>query len=241
MFFTNPECTNFSHKILCLIFFRELQRVFSVMINSFFGFFDHNRKLLSRRKTEQRKFLEKKFVDSGIVKTSDEFDLSVARCILSSIATICVIRASVWYLSFSSQPEHPLLSELGFSCSSCLYSMYFAIDNAEMNDKEKVWVKHDIILFTFHRNSNKFYCIIASNFHCNVSFDVTQQKLRIDPDNNSLNHLLLRLTSTLLKLEISNFKRVEISSFRRVEIKRQNRWLKLISGKFLRLTSVNIN
>jgi hypothetical protein len=62
--------------------------------------------------------------------------------------------------------------------------MYFAIDNAEMNDKEKVWLKHDIISFTFHRNSNKFYCIIASNFHSNSSFDIIQQKLRIDPDNN---------------------------------------------------------
>ena len=36
-----------------------------------------------------------------------------------------------------------------------------------------------------------------------------------------LNHLLLRLISTLLKLEISSFRRVEISNFRRVEISKQ--------------------
>ena len=49
---------------------------FSDMINSFIGFFDLNRKLLSWRKTKQRKFREKnrRFVDSGIVKTCDELD-----------------------------------------------------------------------------------------------------------------------------------------------------------------------
>ena len=95
MFFTNPESTNFFHKILCFICLEGCKVSFSVMINSFIGIFDHNRKLLPCRKTEQRKFREKNIVDSGIVKTSDELDLSVARCILSSIATICVIRASV--------------------------------------------------------------------------------------------------------------------------------------------------
>ena len=37
----------------------------------------------------------------------------------------------------------------------------------------------------------------------------------------SLNHLLLSLISTLLKLEISNFLNFEISSFSRVEISKQ--------------------
>ena len=37
----------------------------------------------------------------------------------------------------------------------------------------------------------------------------------------SLNHRLLRLILTLLKLEISSFRRVETSNFRRVEITKQ--------------------
>jgi hypothetical protein len=45
------------------------------MISSYIGIFDLNRKLLPCRKTEQRKFREKKVVDSGIVKTCDELDL----------------------------------------------------------------------------------------------------------------------------------------------------------------------
>ena len=48
------------------------------MISSNIGIFDFNRKLLSYRKTKQRIFLRKKFVDSGIVKTCDELDLNLA-------------------------------------------------------------------------------------------------------------------------------------------------------------------
>ena len=52
---------------------------FSVMINSYIGILDINRKTpIPCRKTKQRKFREKKirsFVDSGIVKICDELDL----------------------------------------------------------------------------------------------------------------------------------------------------------------------
>ena len=50
---------------------------FSVIVNNI-GIFDNIRKLLPRRKTK-RKFLEKnrRFVESGIVKTCDEIDLSM--------------------------------------------------------------------------------------------------------------------------------------------------------------------
>jgi hypothetical protein len=51
---------------------------FSVMINSSIGFFDLNRKpfVYLAEKQNKENFVKKKFVDSGIVKTCDELDLS---------------------------------------------------------------------------------------------------------------------------------------------------------------------
>ena len=86
---TSSLLTNSSHVFLRILklrnffakfyvsFFRRLQSVFSVMINSYIGMFDLNRKLLLCRKTKQRKFREKnsKIRRSGIVKTCDELDL----------------------------------------------------------------------------------------------------------------------------------------------------------------------
>ena len=76
MFFTNPESTNlqfFFTKFYVLF----LRVSFSVMINSYIGIFDRNRKLLPCRKTKQRNFREKicSFVISELVKTCDELDL----------------------------------------------------------------------------------------------------------------------------------------------------------------------
>ena len=50
---------------------------FSVMINSYIGIFNLNRKLLPCRKIKHENFVEKirRILDSGIVKTCDELDL----------------------------------------------------------------------------------------------------------------------------------------------------------------------
>ena len=55
-------------------FFRGLKSVFFCCNKQLYWHFYINRKLLPCRKTEQRKFREKKFVDSGIVKTCDELN-----------------------------------------------------------------------------------------------------------------------------------------------------------------------
>ena len=60
-------------------FLEGCQVSFSVMINTYIVIFDRNRKLLTCRKTKQRKFHEKNcsFVVSEFVKTCDELDLSL--------------------------------------------------------------------------------------------------------------------------------------------------------------------
>ena len=59
MFLKNPESKNLFREILGLIFIEGCKMSFSVMINSYMGIFDLNRKLLPCRKTKQRKFREK--------------------------------------------------------------------------------------------------------------------------------------------------------------------------------------
>ena len=74
MFFTNPESRNF-------MLHRGLQSVFLCHDGSYIVIFFLNRKLLPCKKLNKEKFVRKnsRFVDSGIVKTCEEFDLKMAR------------------------------------------------------------------------------------------------------------------------------------------------------------------
>ena len=60
MFFTNPESTNLHIFVIkfYVLFFRGLHSVFFAMINSYFGIFDLNLKLLPCRKTKAVEGLE---------------------------------------------------------------------------------------------------------------------------------------------------------------------------------------
>jgi len=72
-FFHKSLIYEFFHEIF-FGFFKGLQKVFFFnkwLISAFFVYFDINQKLLHQRKTKQRKICEKRFVDSGFVKTCD--------------------------------------------------------------------------------------------------------------------------------------------------------------------------